>query len=215
MELTELKRDRLRFLSLAILLVFASHAIPEWLSLALRGNIVELKIGYYNTRAIWYLLFSLILIGHDPVGYGLKLGTIRDRWPWILGLCILPIVVTWFVYPQLPYRPFSGQSACNWLISPLAQDLLFAGYFYERFKELFPGSISERIPIEKTIPITATYFALWHTVNFLYWPAEFVVFQLVYTFVGACLMGIMRQITGSLIYIVFVHMTVNWIAVNY
>ncbi len=215
MELAKLKRERLGFLSLAILLVYSSHAVPSWLSLALRDNFLESRIGYDNLHAVWGLMFSVILIAHDPVGYGLRLGTVRERWPWILALCVLPIALTWLVYPRLPSKPFTGGPDCLWLISPLAQDLLFAGYFYQRFMELFPGSIKGRLPLARTIPITAAYFALWHTVNFLSMSAEFVCFQLVYAFAGACLMGVIRQFTGSMVYITFVHMAVNWIAVNY
>ena len=43
---------------------------------------------------------------------------------------------------------------------------------------------------------------------------SFIWFQLAYTFAGAILMGMIREWSGSLVYITIVHMAVNWIAVH-
>ena len=59
---------------------------------------------------------------------------------------------------------------------------------------------------------TAIMFALWHTPNFLGVAPQYVFFQLLYTFIGLVWILIAREITGSIIPVVFVHMCVNYIA---
>ena len=211
-----LKREQIGFLFLATLLVFSSHALPEWTT-ALAGHydwsILE-WLGRNNFLALLRLLFSIILIANDPAGYGVKIGQVHQKWRWILLMCATPILFTAIVYPWLPNKPFSGGPRTIWLISPVAQDLLFAGYFYQRFSQHFPGTVYPRIAAKKTILLTAFYFALWHTPGIAYSTGGYIWFQLLYTFIGACAMGLLRQYCDSLIYIVLVHMAVNWIAVT-
>ena len=211
----DLKRQRVGVLLLAFVLVFSSHGLPTYLATVFRGSELETAIGYSNFHSLWFLLFSTLLVVNDPVGFGLRIGDIKDQWPWILLICVVPIVATGIIYPMLPVKPFAGKPVNVWLISPLAQDLLFCGFLYRKFEIHFPGVVSKRFPLKKTIVITAAFFSLWHTTNFFTFPPEYVWFQLVYTFVGACVMGVTRQLTGSIIYIVLVHMSVNWIAVNF
>ncbi len=209
---------RIEFLLLAVLLVYASHAIPSWLVYEiLRGSdgVIRDAIGTANWHAVLSLVFSLVLIAHDPQGYGVRIGQVRDKWLWLLLLCLVPIALTYIVYPRLAVKPFSGGPISIWLISPLAQDLLFAGYFYEKFSHLFPGKISERVPVERTVFVTAFYFSLWHTPGLASGLGAFIWFQLIYTYFGACLVGLIRQWTGSFLYITLVHMAVNLIAVRF
>ena len=210
-----LKRQQAGLLGNAFILIFASHAIPLWLEALTRGNALQEAIGTENLVACWFLSFSIILVAHDPVGYGLTFGDIRKQWKWVVPLCVIPLLGTWIVYPRLPVRPFTGDPIATWLISPLAQDLLFAGYLYRHFEKGFPGTITRKLPFNRTIFVTAVYFSLWHSVGLLYGAGGFVYFQMVYTFFGACLMGVIRQYTGSFIYITAVHIVANYIAVCY
>ncbi|MEM9645972.1 MAG: CPBP family intramembrane glutamic endopeptidase, partial [Planctomycetota bacterium] len=90
---------------------------------------------------------------------------------------------------------------------------LFAGYIYRMFADQVPGQIGSRIPINRSVIITAFFFSLWHLPSIFYGMGSYIWFQLIYTFFGACLAGLVRQWTGSIIYITVVHMIVNYIAV--
>ena len=191
---TELKRQSAGFISLAILLVLSAHALPAWIGAIARHfewPILEL-LGRPNLEQLTFLLFSIVLICHDPAGYGLRIGNdMRKKWPWVLLICIIPVLVTAVCYPLLPSRPFSGATVSTWLISPLAEDILFAGFLYKGFSIHFPGMISRRLPAERCIILTAACFSLAHLPN-IAWVGSFVWLQLAYTFLGACLVGVIR-----------------------
>ena len=215
----EPKRQSTGFVLLALVLVFSSHALPFWVFAVVKYSPWSLlvdPIDRFNFEDLVFLVFSVSLIAHDPVGYGLRIGDgMRQKWRWVLLLCAIPVLLTAVIYPLLPIKPFSGYPVGMWLISPIAQDLLFAGFLYRWFSVYFPGTLSETIPANRCIIFTAICFSLWHTPGFGYCTDSFVWFQLVYTFLGACLAGIIRQWTGSIIYIIVVHMLVNCIAVHF
>ncbi len=211
-----LKRQPIGFLCLAILLVFSAHALPAWLSAMAKHFHWPLRdsLGASNFEPAALLLFSMMLVCHDPAGYGLRVGDdMRKKWPWVFLICIVPILVTAICYPLLPYKPYSGSPIATWLISPLAEDLLFAGFLYHGFSVYFPGAVGKGIPVNRCVFLTAACFSLAHLPN-IAWVGSYIWFQLVYTFLGACLVGIIRQWTGSIIYITAVHMAVNFIAVH-
>ena len=139
------------------------------------------------------------------------MGNIRTTWRRVLLFCVGPLIVTAIVCSQIS-TPFSGGSITGWLISPIAQNLLFAGYFYRHLSEYFPGLVHDRLPISKAILIIAGFFALWHVPNIELGIGSFIWFQLLYTFVVACLMGLVRQWSGSLVYGTLAHMAGNAIA---
>ena len=209
-----LKRKRFGILMLAFLLIVASRTLPLRLACFAYYNEWEIvaRLGYPAVYDLSFLAFSLLLIAHDPVGYGVRVGSIGTMWRRVLLFCGGPLIITAIVCSQIS-TPFSGGPITDWLISPIAQDLLFAGYLYRHLSEHFPGLVHDRLPIAKAILITAGFFALWH-VPLL--PMEnvgaFIWFQLLYTFVGACLMGLVRQWTGSLVYGTLAHMAGNAIA---
>ncbi len=209
------QRQPVGFLTLAIVLVFSSHALPAWLvgmAKYFEWPLVK-TLGTVNSEQLLFLIFAIALVAHDPTGYGLRLGdNLRKKWPRLLGLCVTPIGITALVYPFLPSKPFSGGPIAIWLISPPAQDLFFAGYLYRWFSIHFPGTITESIKINRCILLTASCFSIWHIPGVAYGIGSFIWFQLAYTFLGACLMGIIRQWTGSIVYIMLVHVAVNFIA---
>lgn len=209
------RAEAIEFCCLAVLLVFASHAVPAF-ALAIVGNESNpfvASIGYRNASDLVALLFSTLLVVSRPRHFGIRFGDVKGKWPRLLALCIVPIALTAIVYPRLPVRPFEGDPIGTWLISPLAQDLLFAGYFYAKLDDYFPGSISKRLPLNRTVFLTAALFAIWHWPSFLGLDAGYAAFQQLYTFAGACFVGIIRQWTGSMIYITAIHMATNAIAV--
>ena len=130
-------------------------------------------------------------------------------------LCLVPILLTAVIYPILPSKPFTGGPTSTWLISPLTQDLLFAGFLYRWSSIHFPGNVSQKLPAKRRIFPTALYFSLGHPPGFRYDVGPVLWFQLVYTFFGACSVGIVCQWTGSLLHITIVHMSVNFITVRF
>lgn len=205
---------RIEWLCLAIILTFAAHKFPEWVTLLSAGFVpgVVQVIGYGNYYWLWTFAFGVLLVVASPKRYGVRIGLIRPHIGKTAFVCILPVVLTAIVYPQLPVRPFSGAPVGSWLISPLAQDLVFIGYLYTKFDDLFPGFIHRRVPIRWALIITGFFFAAWHLPNFAGIPAGYVVFQLFYSFAGFVFIGLSRQWTGSIIYMTCVHMAVNLIA---
>ena len=159
------------------------------------------------------LAFGLILVLPTHRRSGICIGQIREHWKKVLLFCGTPILATAIVYPLLSERPFGNAHYTMWLISPLAQDLLFTGFLFGRFNQLFPSYIHDRIPMRWAVLITAFFFVLWHTPNFASGISkEYVLFQLCYTFVGFLLTGLVRQWTGSMLYGTLTHMAINYIA---
>ena len=151
---------------LAFLLIVAARTLPLRLACFAYHNEWEIvaRIGYPAVYDLFFLAFSLLLIAHDPVGYGVRVGSIGTMWRRVLLFCGGPLIVTAIVCSQIS-TPFSGGPITGWLISPIAQNLLFAGYFYRHLSEHFPGLVHDRLPIAKAILITAGFFALWHVPN--------------------------------------------------
>lgn len=199
---------------LAIVLVAAFHAIPDWLLRFLPARAIYERLGPEGFGTLFdgiSMIMPLLLCLAAPVRSGLILGLWRARTAKVIGICALPIILTAIVYPYTS-RPFSGDRIGCWLISPLAQDLLFAGYLYGLFAETFSGDVHATLKIKRAVLVTAAFFALWHVPNFDAMAASYVTFQLLYTFVGSVWMLLTRQLTGSILPGVATHMAVNFIA---
>ena len=202
-------------LLLALVLTAAWHAIPFWLFLrfpSARGLHESLgEQGYWMLRYTVAGMMPLLLCLGSPSRSGLVLGGWHGRVLKALGICTLPVALTAIIYP-FTSRPFSGGPISSWLVSPAAQDLLFAGYLYGLFDISFPGVAHARLRINRAVFVTSFFFALWHVPNFWGMSASYVSFQLLYVFVGGAWILLARQITGSIIPGVLTHMAVNFIA---
>ena len=201
-------------LLLGLVLVVAFHAIPQWVF-----NLFPTRRLYDSLGANWYGtlydaitgLAPLLLCLGAPSRCGLKLGVWRGHTLTVIAICLLPVVLTAIIYP-FTSRPFSGLQIGIWLVSPFAQDLLFTGYLYGLFDQVFPGVVHQRMRINKAVIVTALFFALWHTPNFGGMPATYVSFQLLYTFLGGAWILLARQLTGSILPGLLTHMACNFIA---
>jgi len=212
--LPDASRGKAETVLLGVVLVAAWHAVPAWAFRFLpRRELFEAlgESGYATLYDGVALIMPLLLCVGAPDRSGLSLGRWHGHGLKVLGICLLAIALTGIVYP-FTSRPFSGAHIGAWLVSPLAQDLLFTGYLYGVLGCSFPGRIHERIPIDRAIVLTAALFALWHVPNFWGMSAAYVSFQLVYTFVGGAWVLLTRQLTGSIIPGVLTHMGVNFIA---
>lgn len=204
-------------LVLAFIITFAAHAVPQWLSQQLRlaewfghfaikndAQALELWSGVSDSLC---LLFGLLLVAPHPRQYGLCIGTIRPNWRRVLLVIGGPSLVSASVAPFLTLPKFQ---VSLWLISPLAQDLVFSGYLYTHLERAFPGPLHARVHIHRAVLWTAFFFMLWHMPNFACWPWTFVLLQLAYTFAGALIVGLTRQWTGSIWYVTIAHTIGNF-----
>ena len=207
----------LEWLCLAAIITVAAVVVPAWAYRRLFCRVPDLlRSGSGQWRGCAYhglcLLLAVVLTAGSWRRSGVRIGTLRPHGWKVLIICGLPPVLTAALYPLLPWRPFAGESISMWLISPLAQDLIFIGYLYGRFERVLPGLIHRRVPIGRALVVTAAYFSAWHLQNFGQFPAVFVAMQLVYTFVGCIFTGLTRQWTGSILYLVLSHMAANCVA---
>jgi membrane protease YdiL (CAAX protease family) len=129
---------------------------------------------------------------------------------------IAPPAIASIVIPRLPERPFAGQEIGAWLLSPLAEELLFTGFLFGQLIRHFPNPIRPWLRMPAAVLLTAAFFSLGHGWNLAFskMSVEYAVFQLGYTFVGGIVHALIRYWSGSIWYAVLVHMSVNWIAVH-
>ena len=205
----------LEWLCLSALITLSFLGVPYW-----AWRLIHRSVPRFMQTHDWWnwqyhllsLAFALLLTAGSCRRSGVRVGNIRPHWWKVLIVCGLPIAITAAVYPHLPERPFAREHIAIWLISPLAQDLVFVGYIYGRLEPLLPGYLHRRVRVRWAIVVTAAFFAAHHLPNLQAWSAGFVAFQLGYTFLGCTVIGLSRQWTGSVLYITLSHTAVNCIA---
>lgn len=207
--------SRATWLAVALVVTLSARAIPNWNFLArvwkerLGG---EDMLSYALFHDLVLLVLGACLALSSPRQSGLRLGALRDHWRGVLLVCGVPILLTAIVYPNLPSRPFAESNWSMWLISPLAQDLVFIGFLYGQLDRVFPSRVCERLPVSTALVLTALFFALWHVPNFEGMSVGYVTFQLIYTAAGLVVVGLSRQWTGSIAYATITHSAINLIA---
>lgn len=210
--LSPLQREELL---LALVLTVSAQVFPRWR--VFERLWVEDVLGLRALSWHWYvnlvfLAFGLLLALSARERSGLRVGAIRAHWRGVLLVCGVSVLATALVYPRLPVRPWGGESATMWLVSPLAQSLVFIGYLYGRLEQAFPGHVHPRVPVARALLLTVFFFSFWHLPNAFSMPAGYFLFQLFYTSVLAVVPGLSRQWTGSIVYAVLTHSAVNFIA---
>ncbi len=159
-------------------------------------------------RDVLLLLYAtaLVLAARTP----LKLfGSIRSN-AWRVALvCGVPVLLTLVAY-RFTSQPFRGSRIGFWLVSPLAQELLFTGFVFGVLERTWPSTQTWRPT--RTLLLTAVLFSMWHLPNLSTLPLRYVLFQLLYTFAGCLVLGLSRQWTGSILYATATHTLVNLIA---
>lgn len=168
-------------------------------------------ISHHTSHTLVLLAFGLALALPRRRRSGLRIGQIRANWLRVLLVCAVPVVVTAIVYPRLPVQPFNGGRLEMWLVSPLAQDLVFQGFLLGRLERSFPPR--SRLGFGAALVVGALFFSAWHLPNLASgMPRGFVAFQLAYTAAGFMLTGLSRLWTGSILYATLSHSAVNFIA---
>lgn len=170
------------------------------------------SVPWYWYTDLLLLAFGLALALSSRERSGLRMGTIRERWRPVLLVCGGAVLATALVYPLLPTRPWGKAPVTMWLVSPLAQDLVFIGYLYGRLRRAFPGQVRAPLPVDHALFITLAFFGLWHLQNVGSLPLAYLLFQLFYTSGLAIIPALSRQWTGSVWYAVLCHSAINFIA---
>jgi hypothetical protein len=207
-----LQLRRTEVLVILTVITLTTWALPDWPPLIRLWN-----QNFGNNRYEWLpdvalLLVAILLALPAPIESGLCIGSIRQHWDKVLLVCGVLLLVTAIVYPQLPVRPFFGTSPSMWILSPFAQDLLFGGVFLRFLLPLYPNRIHPKFDIPWALPIAACFFSGWHMQNFYYLSSSYVLFQMLYTWLGYVIMGMTRIWTGSIFYVVLAHSGGNYIA---
>lgn len=208
------KEHLFEWLCLGAIITTAYIAIPRWL----------VQMTWYQfpesmrTREwfVWYhellsLAFAFLLVSGSLKRSGLRLGTIKHHWRGVLVVCSIPIILTALINPFLPEKPFANASFHMWLTSPLHQDLIFSGFLYGRLVQVAPSYLHKKIRIRWALILTAAFFSLHHLANIHFLSGGYLIFQLIYSFLGLLLVGLSRQWTGTILYVLFVHVSVNLI----
>ena len=204
----------LEALVVSTVLAIALQAIPAW-----AAN--RFFVGWLVARS-WTAHFSDVVDGLSLllalalcVGArqrsGLVLGRWRNQTAKVIGLCLVPVVLTAVIYP-LTERPFAGSRMGVWLLSPAAQELLFSGYVFGLLRQASPGPLHPKLVLDRAGWLTALLFALWHLPNLQALGLSYTAFQLVYTFAGMAWTLLARQWTGSVIAGIATHTLINLIA---
>ena len=212
-------------LVVALVVTFASHAFPEWVDsltyrwaydlLAKSVDPASVHPALCNYFYGLQLLFGVLLVAGSPRRHGLRIGEIGRYKYRVLLVCGGPLIVAWVGCQFVDIPVWMRSCVGVWLISPLAQDLVFVGFLYTILRESFPGHLHRRVPIDKGLLLGAMFFSLWHAWNFRDTDAGFVCLQMCYTFAGGLLVGLTRQWTGSLFYVTAVHMGGNFLGWYY
>jgi membrane protease YdiL (CAAX protease family) len=201
-------------LLLMLIITAASHGVPKWIAPMFWPMAPDFMIdwGFRNFYLLFALGFGIVLVAGALRRSGVQWGRTHQCLLRCALVSIVPIVAAAIIYPLLPAQPWRGGPIGTWLISPLAQDLVFIGYIYGRLGVVFPGVVHKRFPVDKALLIAGAFFSAWHLPNFLSLDPGFVVFQLVYTYVLFVWTGLTRQWTGSILFFTLTHSAINFIA---
>lgn len=217
--LTSSSTDRRAWLAAAAVITLAYYPLPNAVA-ELTWSKLPIERTPTSALLLWYvaveLTLALALAVSTPRASGLTLGRVPRNWRLVLAVAVVVLSTLAVIYPQLDQsrRPFAGVSAIDMTTSAAAQELVFTGFLYGRFKSFYSEPIWRRLDIPWAVVVTAAYFSLSHVWNVASLSPHFVVFQLAYTFVGGIGHALLRHWTGSVIWPILVHMTVNWIAVQ-
>ena len=131
----------------------------------------------------------------------------------VLAACGVTLLLAIVIFPISPIKPFHGYCISMWIISALAQDLIFIGYFHGQLEQFFPTNTHSTIPFTPALMISGLLFSAWHIPNLMADVAiSFLIFQLVYTFVIFIVIGLSRQWAGRIIYYSMTNTSLNFVA---
>lgn len=200
------------WLAVALVLTFAAGVLPSsgimvWTWQNVFGGEATLSLNLFAYLSL--LAMGVLLAGSSLRQSGLIIGDIRNNWLRVLIVCGIPLLLVAFDDSE---TPFSDESYTMWLISPVAQDLIFIGFLYGQLERVFPGMVHRRVPLSRSLVLTSFFFAIFHLPNLAAGiDPSFMAFQLAYTGIGLLIVGLSRQWTGSILYVTLTHTIVNFL----
>ena len=213
--------DRFEWLILAAVVAAAAAAVPAeaarwtfddlpWL----HQTWLDLHVGWRDFEAIFELAFGLLLVLPHPVRAGLVLPDLsRAKWRTAaVVLACLGVTVAFNRRLDMPQLRGTGTGYWVWLLGPPAEDLVFAGFLFGKFGQLWPGPIARWLPVDRAVVIAAVYFSLYHALNLRTMGPTFVEQQMAYALAGGLALNLTRQWTGSIAFVVLTHAAASWIA---
>lgn len=216
-----LRRARFDALCLITVVTIAASAAPKSFLLwwIWRDNVLGIgRLPWPMVAHVGLLLVACVLVAARPHRYGLRIGRIRGHWRRVLVVCSLPPVATWLLFPLLGEPPMRAVHVTTWLVSPLAQQLIFLGFIYAYLAPRFRVYIHPRVRIRTALVFAMLFWGLWHVPNYGTMPAGFVTVQIFYTGVLGIVLGLTRQWTGSILYATLSHAAVNaivWTTIHF
>ena len=157
--------------------------------------------------APWLFISALLCIVFNRSGLAPHLRSLKQNWKL---LTLLFFLVTGglllFVFFHIT-RYFHGvkHPVIFFLITPLAEEMLFRGVVYAQLKKM------DMYPIFGS----ALLFSLHHLQYFNYHFTRFAIFQMTYTFLLGILFGFMRKKSDSVYPSLLSHMFINWTTVYF
>ena len=212
--------DRFEWLVVAGALVAALAAVPpyaaEWAhgSLSWLGAIwFDQHFGRENLDAVFAVAFALLLVLPHPVRAGLTLPTVRSAKWRTLAVVASSVAVVAVFGRRLNAPPLrgSGTGYAAWLFGPVAEDVLFAGLLFGRFAVLWPGPVARWLPIDRAAVLAAVYFGLWQARLLRTFDPPTVLPLMAWAAAGGLAMGLVRQWTGSVLFVAVTHVTAGWL----
>jgi membrane protease YdiL (CAAX protease family) len=161
-----------------------------------------------------YALLGLALTIWSPSAFGLRLAHTWRRRRFVLAVTLIALVPM-AVGMLFIRNPFYGGSPSFYLLTPLAEELLFRGFCHAVLADAFPQRLYvNRVAVSAAALLSGLAFGLWHLGGLRLPPTDFIWLQLGYTTVGGVLMGILRDRTGSIWPAWAIHVAVNIMAVH-
>jgi membrane protease YdiL (CAAX protease family) len=194
------------------------------------GNELAARLGESSTartssaigqtlRDTAFLVFGALLVACHPKRSGISLGTTTHRRN-AFAVCAVVIggaLAYRFVFNGDAFNDWNATWS-TWLISPIAQELVFSGFILGLLNEQFPRRWHPSVPITTGVAISALLFGLWHFIPdfaFAQRDLDYVAFRFIYTAGGWMLYAITRIWTGTILYAIAMHITVNFIALGH
>ncbi len=165
-----------------------------------------------------FLVFGILLVAGHLQRSGISFGTTTHRRK-ALAVCAVVIGST------LTYRfGLNGDDFDNWnttwsiwAISPIAQELVFSGFILGLLNDHFPRWWHRSVPVTTGVAISTVLFAMWHFIPdfaFAHRDLDYVAFRIAYTGGGWVLYAMTRLWTGTILYAIVMHITVNFITLG-
>jgi membrane protease YdiL (CAAX protease family) len=166
-----------------------------------------------GTSNLWHLLLlfcGIALCAFHPKAMGVRLGRIRESLGFIALVAALAWALTAIGVLLVPDHPFQDAPPGMYLLTPVAEELIFRGFAYTALLWAFRGKTT-RYGMSYAVLGSGLLFGLWHIsmAGTVTWG--WVWLQAAYTTLAGIMLGVVRERTNSVVPCVAAHMGSNYI----